>query len=76
MSEEFYAQDRWPHTAVPRSGVFRRLYCKMTGGHKWRKFLWGGIDHPFDCDCCTKCRKFKGPLPLQRDTEVFPSLLR
>jgi len=72
MAEEFFPQDRWPQTLIPRPGAIRRFYCWITGGHNWRKFLWGGITHPFDCDCCTKCYKCRGPLPVERETEVFP----
>lgn len=68
---EFFPKDRHPQSLVPRPSRLRRLYCWATGGHVWRKFLWGGVDHPFDCDCCTKCLKFNGPLDPNRDTEIF-----
>ena len=70
--QEFYPLDRWTQSLIPRPGRIRKIYCLMTGGHKWRKFLWGGIVHPFDCDCCMKCYKFRGPLSQDRTTDVFP----
>jgi hypothetical protein len=70
--EVFFAHEKWPKTLVPRTTLFQKCYCFCTGGHRWRKFLWGGITGHFDCDCCTKCYKFRGPLPENRDTEPFP----
>ena len=70
--EEFFPLDRWPQALIPYPSKWRKLYCYLTGGHDWKKFLWGGVNHPFDCDCCTKCWKFLGPLPVDRPKEVFP----
>lgn len=71
-AEEFWPKDKFPNTLIPHPSWLRRLYCSITGGHAWRKFLWGGIHGMFDCDCCPKCWKMRGPLPEDRDTPVFP----
>lgn len=68
---EFFPRDRHPNTLVPYPSWWRKLWCRAAG-HNWKKFLWGGVDHMFDCDCCTRCFKFRGPLPIDRDTETFP----
>ena len=70
--KEFFAKDEWPRTLVPVTPMWRLLYCKLTGGHNWKQFLWGGVNHPFDSDCCTKCWKFRGPLPIDRESDTFP----
>jgi hypothetical protein len=72
---EFFPADRYARTVVPYPSKLRKLYCWITGGHHWRKFLWGGIVRFNDCDCCTKCFKMRGPMPLGRNTEVFPCYL-
>jgi hypothetical protein len=73
--EEFEAGGRFPNSTIPPSRWYERFACWWLGDHRWRKFLWGGLEHPFDCDCCTRCRRMRGPLPIDRDTEVFPCQL-
>lgn len=73
--EEFWPKDRWPQTLIPHPGWLRRLRCRIFG-HDFKKFLWGGIDHPFDCDCCTRCHRMRGPLPLDRETETYPCYMK
>jgi hypothetical protein len=69
--EEFYPLDRYPASLVPRPSLLRRLWCRATGGHAWRKFPYGWIHRPFDADLCDKCWKMRGPLPVDRDTPMF-----
>ncbi len=73
--EEFYPKDRFPNMAVPYPAWWRRQWCKWFG-HSWRKFLWGGINSMFDCDCCMTCFKMRGPLPENRDTKIYPCKMR
>jgi len=73
--DEFYPADRNPNSLVPRPGLIRRFFCKVTG-HNWKRFLWGGVNHMMDCDACTKCFKFRGPLPIDREGEVFPCYMK
>lgn len=75
MATEFWPRDRWPKALVPKRSRILRAICWVTGGHTWRKFIWGGVYRPTDCDCCMKCHKFRGPLPVDRDTEIMPSVL-
>lgn len=70
--KEFFSKELFPMTMVPETPMWRKIYCKLTGGHSWRKFLWGGVLSMFDCDSCSKCYKFRGPLPEDRNTPIFP----
>jgi hypothetical protein len=73
--QEFYPADVWVDTLVPRPSWIRRLWCWMFG-HAWAKWYWGGVNHPFDCDTCKVCYKFRGPMPDERDTpDDFPCTL-
>lgn len=69
-TSEFFPETRWPQTLL-KTTTFKKWVCWLTGGHRWRKFLWGGIESPFDCDCCEKCLKFRGPLDINRLTPYF-----
>lgn len=73
--QEFYPYERFPMTVIPLPRWHERVWCWWVG-HTWMKFLWGGIHSMFDCDCCAVCRKFRGPLPADRDTEIYPCSMR
>ena len=73
--EEFYPHEKYPRSLIPPPRWHEKLRCRWRGHHLWRKFLWGGVHYMFDSDCCVTCRKMRGPLPLDRDTEIFPATM-
>jgi hypothetical protein len=53
---EFWPQERWPQTTIPRGTWLRRMVCRIIG-HAWGIY-WSGGGEPRH-EYCLRCWKFR-----------------